>query len=90
MCPKPKGVREDLARTFQGDLVEFFARGFAPFLPALNEAQVLCGRLVDFRVGEETVVQGTFRGLNEQGHILLEDDSGSVKDYPSGEIARVL
>jgi len=85
-----EAFRNKLTFNFAAALRNFFVEGFGGFRERVNSLDVQVGKKVFFRVSSECVIEGTFMGVNDSGHILLRRDSGkdagAVSTYPSGEI----
>ncbi len=66
-------------------LQEFEAGGMAPFLARWNHLDVYRDRPVRLLLGEQEI-RGVARGIDEQGGLVLETESG-LQTYVGGEIS---
>jgi BirA family transcriptional regulator, biotin operon repressor / biotin---[acetyl-CoA-carboxylase] ligase len=56
---------------------------------AWKDRAMYIGKKIQFRFGE-TVKEGTFCGVNESGHLLLQDEQNYIKAYASGEVKEIV
>jgi len=81
-----EAFRSRLALKFAANLRRFFVDGFAAFRERVNASEVHIGRTVLFRVSQAETFEGTYLGVDENGHILLALEGAEVKAFPAGEI----
>lgn len=67
-------------------LVLFQNEGLKPFIPLWQTLDSTFGQSVSVTT-PTTVLQGINRGINAQGHFLLENAQNEIKSYSSGEIS---
>lgn len=79
-------VRRRLNMNFAKNLKLFFAEGFAAFRDRVNAAEIFMGSQVRFRVSTEEEIDGTFDGVDDEGHIVIVPASGLPRSFPAGEI----
>ncbi|WMC10251.1 bifunctional biotin--[acetyl-CoA-carboxylase] ligase/biotin operon repressor BirA [Oceanimonas pelagia] len=75
-----------LARGLRQALVRFEQEGIAGFRERWNRLDHFNGKPVRVLMGEQEI-HGTARGIDEQGALLLELESGELKRYLGGEIS---
>ncbi|MDP5293671.1 bifunctional biotin--[acetyl-CoA-carboxylase] ligase/biotin operon repressor BirA [Oceanimonas sp. CHS3-5] len=75
-----------LINGWQQALLRFEQEGIAGFRERWNRLDYFNGKPVRVLMGEQEV-QGTARGIDDQGALLLELESGEVKRYLGGEIS---
>ncbi len=69
-------------QTFQIEGFDSFYRRIEPYLYALN-----C--MISLSLSEHQIIEGYCRGMNEDGHLVIEDKDGRLCSYASGEVLRV-
>ena len=70
-------LRSDIAAAFAEELPTFFREGFAPFAGAYSALDACVGRRVTVRGMGDEAQRGVYRGLNADGHLLLETAEGT-------------
>ena len=75
----------ELAGEILSAIERFIAVGFTPFMELWSDYDCLIGREVKVLRGAETLM-GIDRGVNRQGHLILETTSGQVV-FHSGEVS---
>lgn len=75
-----------LSRHLQHCLSMFEAQGISAFREQWNQLDYFNGKAVRVLMGEQ-VIQGTARGIDEQGALLLELADGTIKRYLGGEVS---
>lgn len=61
-------------------------QGFQPFIERWTKADICYNKPVKI-ITPTKVISGTSRGINEQGHFLLEDTKGNINTFVSGEVS---
>jgi BirA family biotin operon repressor/biotin-[acetyl-CoA-carboxylase] ligase len=74
-----------LHQTLKADLQLFEQKGLGAFLKRWNEFDLFIGREVSLLMAPNSV-NGTCRGIDEQGALLLENEQGLTR-YLGGEIS---
>ena len=64
----------------------FLNEGFAVFYRRIERQMYGLGRKVCLALSEERRVEGICRGMDEEGHLVLEDDNGVRRGYASGDV----
>lgn len=77
-------VLKQLEQTFVKDLALFLQQGFAPFLTPYREKMLLPDKLLRFH-DNQTIWEGHFDSINEDGSLNLRLPSGEVKRFIAGE-----
>lgn len=67
-------------------LGRFSQKGFAAFRAEWQKQDYLAGKEVSLRFGTETL-QGTAKGVDLTGHLLIESLSGQMQTYSAGEVS---
>jgi BirA family biotin operon repressor/biotin-[acetyl-CoA-carboxylase] ligase len=67
-------------------LVLFQEQGFSPFMDSWKSFDLAYGKIVSLITSLGTI-QGIGRGINEQGHLLLELETKELKAFSSGEVS---
>lgn len=67
-------------------LILFQNEGLTPFIPLWQALDTTFGQPVSVTT-PTTILQGINRGINAQGHFLLENAQNEIKNYSSGEIS---
>ncbi|MBM7456515.1 BirA family biotin operon repressor/biotin-[acetyl-CoA-carboxylase] ligase [Oceanisphaera litoralis] len=75
-----------LSRGLQRRLALFESEGIAAFREQWNRLDYFNGKAVRVLMGEQEI-QGIARGIDDQGALLLELESGEIKRYLGGEIS---
>jgi BirA family biotin operon repressor/biotin-[acetyl-CoA-carboxylase] ligase len=82
--------RNKLAGTLLNNLIAtaslFQKQGLTAFLPQWQKLDLTFNKLVTI-ITNTTKLQGTGRGINEQGYFLLEIKPGVIKQFASGEVS---
>lgn len=66
-------------------LAKFEQEGFAAFYPMWQNFDLFLNQPIQF-VAQDRLLSGIERGVNQQGALLIEDQTGFIKPYLSGEI----
>ncbi|GIU26981.1 bifunctional biotin--[acetyl-CoA-carboxylase] ligase/biotin operon repressor BirA [Shewanella sp. MBTL60-007] len=74
-----------LQKQLQIDLTEFQQSGLKPFQQRWRDADLFQNQPVKLMMGHDEI-HGIYRGVDEQGAVMLESDSG-VQTYIGGEIS---
>lgn len=74
-----------LQKQLQLDLTEFQQSGLKPFQQRWRDADLFQNQPVKLMMGHDEI-HGIYRGVDEQGAVMLESDSG-VQTYIGGEIS---
>ncbi|MCG9732363.1 bifunctional biotin--[acetyl-CoA-carboxylase] ligase/biotin operon repressor BirA [Shewanella sp. Isolate13] len=74
-----------LQKQLQLDLTEFQQSGLKPFKQRWRDADLFQNQPVKLMMGHDEI-HGIYRGVDEQGAVMLESDSG-VQTYIGGEIS---
>eukprot|EP00747_Dinoflagellata_sp_TGD_P021403 gnl/TRDRNA2_/TRDRNA2_128466_c0_seq1.p1 gnl/TRDRNA2_/TRDRNA2_128466_c0~~gnl/TRDRNA2_/TRDRNA2_128466_c0_seq1.p1 ORF type:complete len:336 (+),score=62.15 gnl/TRDRNA2_/TRDRNA2_128466_c0_seq1:125-1009(+) len=86
-----EAFRKRLALAFAADLRRFFVHGFADFKERINSVEALIGKDISLRVSEgtgpKTVIDGTYVGVNDSGHLQIRRKDG--KDNNMDEYATI-
>lgn len=69
-------------------LDEFERHGFDSFIQEWNSKDCLVGKQISLNHANEKLT-GMMRGINEQGQLLLEQSSGTVRAFSSGDASEV-
>lgn len=82
--------RNKLAGMLLNNLIEtasvFQKQGLAAFLPQWQKLDLTFGKPVTI-ITHTKELQGIGRGINEQGHFLLETTPNQIKNFASGEVS---
>jgi BirA family biotin operon repressor/biotin-[acetyl-CoA-carboxylase] ligase len=65
-------------------LAIFQEQGLKPFMKEFETADMVLNKSVKIKIADKTI-QGTGRGIDEQGHFLLEDKKGKLQKFLCGE-----
>lgn len=83
-------IRNKLAASLLNFLMPTIANyesdGFASFIDEWRESDCMKDKAVQVYIGKQ-VVSGTVMGIDNNGLLLLEDESGKVKAFASGEVS---
>jgi len=66
-------------------ITRFEKDGFDPFIDAWMSCDYLYNQMVTLN-NHGTQVSGIANGINNQGHLLIKQDSGTVKSFTSGDV----
>lgn len=67
------------------EIEQFIHTGFLPYLSVWPTWDYLAGKKINVKQNE-TLIQGVAQGINERGHLVIEDDLGKRHTCYSGEI----
>ncbi len=84
----PNHLTSALCRRFAAWYDAWLAEGFAPVREALRPLMALFGQVVHITTGT-TRFEGTATDLDEQGRLVVRLDSGVLRAFDMGEVARL-
>ena len=82
---RPAAIAARLCPTLWQAWNRFQAQGFAPFKPEWTQHALFLDSELTIDVGQKEIVRGTFRGVSDEGHLLLEV-AGKTRTIFSGHI----
>ncbi|MCH9634498.1 MAG: Bifunctional ligase/repressor BirA [Chlamydiae bacterium] len=74
-----------IENAFKRDLSIFIEKGFSPFHKPFEELSFFQSKVVKLDLGNE-VIAGNYKGVNEEGALILELPDSQVKAFLSGEV----
>lgn len=77
-----------LIDTLLNHLYEFATHGFAPFIEEWIKLDNLMNQTITLK-NVNTIIKGKVKGVNDQGHLLLELNTGRVQAFSSGDTSIV-
>lgn len=75
-----------MINTLREHLSAFETNGLSAFLNDWNRLDIFIDKPVKVIQGEQ-IIKGIYRGINEQGNMLLQLDDGSMKQFVGGEVS---
>jgi BirA family biotin operon repressor/biotin-[acetyl-CoA-carboxylase] ligase len=80
--------RNTLCASLMNHLIDYLQRfdqeGFVPFIKEWQQVDCLVGQWITLKHVNETFV-GRVRGINSDGHLLLEREDGEIQAFSSGD-----
>ena len=67
-------------------IILFEEQGFLPFVEKWYEYDLTFGKKVSVITHDKTIL-GVGRGINDQGHFLLETENGTIERFMSGDVS---
>ncbi|MBU4484161.1 biotin--[acetyl-CoA-carboxylase] ligase [bacterium] len=86
---EPKSLIDPLIEAFEPLYESLLEDGFGPILPRYRTHLNLMNHSVILDLGG-SYVKGSVKDVDENGALLIADDSGNVRPYHSGEVVRLI
>lgn len=86
---EPKDLLKPLLEAFTPLYENLLKSGFTPLLPKYRAHLNLINHSVILDLGG-SYVKGSVKDVDENGALLIADDSGNVRPYHSGEVVRLI
>ena len=85
-----ESVLSSLSNYLKGSLDTLLGVGFPYFYEDINRLLEFKGKLVEIKLGPDSIVEGRVIGIDEEGALLLEMPKGEIWKTYSGRIVKVI
>ena len=85
----PETLLQRFMAEFDVNWQTYQIEGFASFYKRIEPRLYALNSLISLSLSEHQQIEGYCRGMNEDGHLVVEDKEGRLRSYASGEVLQM-